>query len=125
MSETEELVKVGKYNADFNKILGIDIPELEIYRSDGLKTHMKKRQHFKALKYIDNLSEIINSPDYIGVNPNEKGKSLELIKLYKDNVMIGIKYDEEKNYLYVSTMIDIQQNKIERRLHSGRIKSFS
>ncbi len=125
MSETEELVKVGKYNVDFNKILGIDIPELEIYRSDGLETHMKKRQHYKALKYIDNLSEIINSPDYIGVNPNEKGKSLELIKLYKDNVMIGIKYDEEKNYLYVSTMIDIQQNKIERRLHSGRIKSFS
>lgn len=125
MSETEELVKVGKYNVDFNKILGIDIPELEIYRSDGLETHMKKRQHYKALKYIDNLSEIINSPDYIGVNPNEKGKSLELIKLYKDNVMIGIKYNEEKNYLYVSTMIDIQQNKIERRLHSGRIKSFS
>lgn len=124
MSDTDELVIVGKYNTKFNNILGINLPELEIYRSNGLKTHMIKRKHFKALKYINNISEIINSPDYVGINPNEEGKSLELIKVYKDNVMIGIKYDERKNYLYVSTMMDIHQSKIDRRLHSGRLKSF-
>lgn len=31
---------------------------------------------------------------------------------------------KEKNYLYVSTMMDIHQSKIDRRLHSGRLKSF-
>ena len=124
LSDTDELVIVGKYNTKFNNILGINLPELEIYRSNGLKTHMIKRKHFKALKYINNISEIINSPDYVGINPNEEGKSLELIKVYKDNVMIGIKYDERKNYLYVSTMMDIHQSKIDRRLHSGRLKSF-
>lgn len=59
------------------------------------------------------------------MNPNENGtESIELIKRYKDNVMIGIKLDKDNDYLYVSTMHDIQESKIQRRLHSGRIKEF-
>ena len=78
------------------------------------------------MKYIDYIPDIIEHPDYIGVNPNENGtKSIELIKRYRDNVMIGIKLDSDNDYLYVSTMHDIQEKKIERRLFSGRIKEFS
>lgn len=39
--------------------------------------------------------------------------------------MIGIKLDSNGQYYYVSTMFDIQKSKIDRRLHSGRIKKFS
>ncbi len=125
MDEKEELLRVGKYNSRFNDILGIDIKELEIYRSKGLPAHIVKRKHFKCLKYIDFIPEIIENPDYIGINPNEKDSSIEIIKRYKDNVMIGIKLDTDGEYLYVSTMHDIQESKIERRLHSGRIKEYS
>lgn len=119
------LLKVGKYNPIFNDILGIDIEELDIYRSKGLPTHMLKSKHSKCLKYIDYIPDIILNPDYIGVNPNEnETKSIELIKRYKDNVMIGIKLDKDNEYLYVSTMHDIQESKIQRRLYSGRIKKF-
>ena len=121
----ENILKVGKYNTRFNDILGIKIDELDIYRSKGLPTHMVKSKHFKALKYIDYIPDIIDSPDYIGVNPNENGtKSIEIIKRYKDNILVGIKLDEENGYLYVSTMHDIQESKINWRLHSGRIKAF-
>ena len=76
--------------------------------------------------YIDYIPDIIESPNYIGINPNEDGtESIELIKRYKDNISVGIKLDEENGYLYVSTMHDIQEGKISRRLHSGRIKPFS
>ena len=85
---------------------------------------MVKRKHFNCLKYIDYIPEIIQSPDYIGINPNEDGKSIEIIKRYKDNVMIGIKLDTDGEYLYVSTVHDVQESKIKRRLHSGRIKEF-
>lgn len=125
MSGTDDLIKIGKYNIKFNDILKTDLPELEIYVSKGLKTHIKKRKHYKALGYFDKISEILKSPDYIGINANEEGKSFEVIKIYKDNVMVCIKYDEENNYFYVSTMIDIHQSKINRRLYSGRLKSFS
>ena len=125
MDEKEELLKVGKYNPKFNEILGIEIDELEIYRSKGLPTHMVKRKHFNCLKYIDYIPDIIENPDYIGVNPNEYGTSIEIIKRYRDNVMIGIKLDTDGEYLYVSTVHDVQESKIARRLHSGRIKEFS
>lgn len=35
--------------------------------------------------------------------------------------MVGIILDTEDEYLYVSTMHDVQESKILRRLHSGRI----
>ena len=107
MNKKEELLKVGEYNSKFNDILGINIQKLEIYRSKGLPSHIVKRKHYKCLKYIDYIPDIISEPDYIGVNPNEQGTSIELIKRY------------------VSTMIDIQESKIERRLYSGRIKEIS
>lgn len=119
-------IKVGKYNTKFNDILGIEIDEMDIYRSKGLPAHMIKSRHEKCLKYIDYIPDIIKNPDYIGVSPNEnETKSIELIKRYKDNILIGIKLDSDNEYLYVSTMHNIQENKIERRLHSGRIKNFS
>lgn len=119
------ILKVGKYNLKFNEILGIELEELDIYMSKGLPTHMIKSKHYKALQYIDYIPEIITSPDYIGINPNEKETdSVELIKRYKDNVLVGIKLDKEKGYLYVSTMHDIQESKISRRLHSGRLKKI-
>lgn len=122
----EQLIKVGEYLDKFNCILGISIEEKEIYRSKGLPTHIVKRKHYKVLKYIDYIPEIIATPDYIGINPNENGtQSIELVKRYKDNVLIGVKVDKENEILYVSTMYDIQESKIQRRLFSGRLKEVS
>lgn len=124
MGDKEDLLKVGEYNPKFNEILGINIDNLVIYRSKGLPSHILKRKHYKCLKYIDYIPDIISEPDYIGINPNEQGKSIELIKIYAENIMIGIKLDTSGEYMYVSTMIDVHDSKIERRLHSGRIKRF-
>ena len=85
---------------------------------------MVKRKHYNCLKYIDYIPEIILNPDFAGINPNERGTSLELIKRYADNVMIGIKLDTGGEYLYISTMHDIQESKIQRRLFSGRLKQI-
>jgi len=38
---------------------------LEIFRSKGLPAHMVKRKHYKCLKYIDYIPDIIANPDYI------------------------------------------------------------
>lgn len=123
MDKKENLLRVGKYDSKFNSMLGINLKEYEIYRSKGLPSHMVKRKHFNCLKYIDYIPEIISHPDYIGINPNEQGKSIEIVKRYEDNVLIGVKLDEDSDYLYVSTMHDIQESKIAHRLHSGRIKA--
>lgn len=85
---------------------------------------MMKRHHENCLPYIDNIPDIIASPDYIGVNPNEPDPSIELVKIYKDNVLVGIKLDKETDTLYVSTMYALQESKLKRRLHSGRLKPY-
>lgn len=38
------------------------------------------------------------------------------------NILVGIKLNADENYLYVSTMYDIQESKLVRRLHSGRLR---
>lgn len=122
---SEKLIWIGEYKKEFNSILGINIESKDIYRSKGLPAHMIKSRHEKCLKYIDYIPDIVNNPDYIGINPNENGtESIELIKRYRDNVMIGIKLDKDNDYLYVSTMHDIQESKLQRRLYSGRIKKY-
>jgi hypothetical protein len=49
---------------------------------------------------------------------------VELIKVLDKNILVGIKLDVDENYLYVSTMYDVQESKLRRRLHSGRVKKF-
>ena len=122
MQEKDELLKVGNFADKFNVILGTDIEQLDIFRSKGLPAHMLKRKHYKCLKYIDYIPDIIANPDYIGINPNESGDSIELVKQYDDHVLLGIKLDMDGRYLYVSTMYDVQESKVSRRLHSGRLK---
>ena len=115
MDEKNDLIKVGKYDLRYNELLSIDIEELDIFRSKGLPAHMVKRKHFNCLKYIDYLPEIIENPDYVGVNPNENDKSIEFIKKYSKNVLVGVKLEKNGQYLYVSSMYDIQDSKISKQ----------
>ena len=122
---SNKMLIMGEYKPMFNDVLGISIEPQIIFRSAGLLAHMIKRKHFKCLRYIDFIPDIIANPDYIGINPNEKdGESIEFIKRYGVNVLVGVKLDSKNNYLYVSTVHDIQESKLERRLYSGRIKAL-
>lgn len=120
----DKMIIVGKFQRRFNEVLNISYCIAGIYRSKGLATHMINRKHFKALKYVDDIPDIINSPDYIGINPNETGKAIEIVKRLKDNILIGIKLDEKNNYYYVSTMFDIPEHKLRRLLHKKRLVEY-
>lgn len=68
MGNDDKLTKVVSYNTSLNYWLGTDFESFSIYKSRGLLTHLIKRKHFVALKYIDYLPEIITSPDYAGIH---------------------------------------------------------
>jgi len=123
-NEKDGLFVVGKYNKLFNSVLTEPLNHENIYQSEGLIVHIQKR-HNKCLPYLERVSEIVESPDFIGVNPNESDASIELIKCFEDNILIGIKVDKENDYLYVSTIHDITPAKIFHRLDSGRLKEFT
>ena len=117
----DDMIKLGTYNQKFNDIIGTELESMDIYRSKGLPAHLLKRHHYDALKYIDYLPEIISNPDYVGIDPKEPN-SIEFVKSYRENIWVGIKIDKDKEHYYVATMYNVQESKIVRRLHSGRIK---
>jgi hypothetical protein len=118
----DKLIKVGTYDLRFNEILGLKLEELDIYRSTGLQQHLIKRKHIGCLKYIESITDMLENPDFVGVNPNEKHtESFELVKRYDENIVLGVKLSVDSGYLYVSTIYEIQESKIARRLHSGRL----
>ena len=59
---------VGVYIERFNTLLSLSLPCGPIYKSSGFAVHIRKR-HPGYEKYIDQISDIIAAPDYIGCNP--------------------------------------------------------
>ena len=114
----EKLIKITTFNPIYNDLLGTSFQAFYVYRSKGLLTHLIKRKHMIAIKYVDCLPEIISFSDFIGCC---KG-NIEMIKTFKDNIYISIRLDSQHNRYYVATMFDVKIEKIESYLKSGRIK---
>lgn len=122
MNDHDNIFPVGMFNPLFNKLLNTSLPCGEIYQSHGLYKHILNR-HPDCLNYLSSIPDIIKHPDYVGVNPREP-HSIELVKKYDSNILIGIKLDLNENYLYVASLYSISDIKISRRLYGGRLKPF-
>ena len=120
---SEECFVVGEYKEIYNKLTGSTLPCRSIFQSDGLSTHIRKR-HPECIPYLKDISDILSSPDYIGVNPNES-MSVEYVKRLDVNLLVAVKLDVQNNYLYVASMYNISEGKIARRVHSGRLIKIS
>lgn len=119
----DRLIPVGIYKEIFNSYLPYEIKYPTIYQSEGLNKHIMKR-HPDCIQYIEMIPQIISSPDYIGVNPNEMNTSFELVKCISENVQVGIKLDTKDNYLYVATLHTITNSKLRHGIQNGRLKKF-
>ena len=63
----DNLTKVGRYGGEYDILLGITLPQYDIYISAGLETHIRSR-HQNCLPYLANIKDIIEHPDYVGKN---------------------------------------------------------
>ena len=105
MRNEDKLIKVAHYNTKLNSVLGFDYSAFTIYRSKGLLTHLIKRKHFVAAKYIDRLDDIISHPDYAGCyNGN-----IELVKCYNDNIFVSIKLSSLTTSLTIAFICKVRQ----------------
>ena len=105
------------------KFVNIPSKYTSVSISRGLKTHIIKK-HPNCLQYLPNLPSMISNPDYVGINPKEASLSFELVKVCKDNVLIGIKLDVKKDELYVASVYDITSAKLQQRISNSRLQKI-
>ncbi len=107
---------VGKLQERITEKLNINLPNENIHMYPGFKKHIEKR-HPDCIKYISNIQNIVNNPDYIGIHPSEEN-SVELVKVFDKNILLSINLSTktEKEYLYVSSLYEISQAKLDNRI---------
>ena len=118
-----KLFKVGDYISRFNDLTGQKIQCGPIFQSSGLIAHIKKHHPESDTSILNRVPIIIKNPDYIGKHPKEPN-SIELVKLFENHEMVCIKLDLKQNYLYVASVFEIKQSKLENRINSGRLKKY-
>ena len=106
--------------------LGIEFTGV-IYASPGVLKHIIKRhgrQFDKRTRtgILEWMKKSLDDPDYIGIYKNDEGQTaIEFIKKAYTNLLLGVEVDEEKQYIYVTTMYPITDRKIENRIYSGKL----
>ena len=118
--------RVGYLRQKIANELGIEFTGV-IYASPGVLKHIMKR-HGKQLDrktkagILEWMKKILDDPDYIGIYKNDEGQTaIEFIKKAYTNLLLGVEVDEEKQYIYVTTMYPITDRKIENRIYSGKL----
>ena len=118
--------QVGRIKSEYFRILKLD-DSIDIVKvnMENLKKHLEKRNHDNMIKYLSRISELLENPDYIGINPRERGRSIEYVIQLDENVLIGIKLDYKNEYFYIATMHEISELKLNQRIKNGRLKSLT
>lgn len=75
---------IGYISRSVIETLDLNIkPNTPVYIGESNITHIKNRHPYEYDKYYRDIGLIINSPDYVGLNP--KDSSILFVKLYEIN----------------------------------------
>lgn len=120
--------EIGYISSDINNALktlinsSIDLEGAVILVGPNNLNHVQERHPESFNKYTESLSEIISSPDYVGVHPN--GQSIELIKKLEENVLVAIRL-RSNGPLWVKSFYEITNSKLSNYVSSGRVVDMS
>lgn len=121
--------KIGNLNISLiEELIEYDFPS-SVYISSRVINHVIKKHGKQFTKRVKNniikiMEEIIKDPDYIGIDPLRINRgAIELVKKIDSNILIALEYDEEGQYIYVSTMYPLTESKVISRINSGRLIS--
>lgn len=111
---------IGKLPDDLSEMLCLEGGCMEIFIDERAIRHIKKRHPYTYKTYFDKLSEILSAPDYIGIQGLVANR-FELVKQYKDTLLVALKIDEMFR-IFVSSMYIIESHRIEKRIAYGKLK---
>jgi len=101
---------------------GLDSCSREIVMWDDRLSYIEKHkedyeddEQYEA--HVSSIPDIVNSPDYVGLNPN--GSGIEFVKKIDDLSMVAIRINQRGNLVFRS-LYPISETKLENRVNSGR-----
>ncbi len=116
---------IGYISKDVIKTLGLNIsPDTPVFIGESNIEHIKNRHPYEFDKYYKDISIIINSPDYVGINP--KDDSILFVKLYNvdgEYVRVAVKIASGGKY-FARTLHSLSTCNAERYLEKGTLKKL-
>lgn len=117
---------VGYITPQIERILGLSsIQDRNIYIGSSNIQHMISSHPNDYQKYGNKISDILNCPDYIGMNP--KDNSIEYVKEYKiDNeyVKVAVRISNSGKY-YARSLYTLNTNRVNNFIAAGTLKKLS
>ena len=116
---------IGYISKDVIKTLGLNIsPDTPVFIGESNIEHIKNRHPYEFDKYYKDISIIINSPDFVGINP--KDDSILFVKLYNvdgEYVRVAVKIASGGKY-FARTLHSLSTCNAERYLEKGTLKKL-
>ena len=84
--------------------------------------HIKQKHRQAYLKYFNSLQDIIENPDYVGIN--KKDYSIELVKEFyidKEFVKVAIRLSKSNIY-FARTMYILNDKRVQNFINKGFMK---
>lgn len=117
--------KLGVISKRVIELLELDIEAgTPIFIGDSNIEHMKLRHLSDYLKYGENISDIINEADYVGVNSNDN--SIEYVKEYKINdeyVKVAVRVSMGNVY-YARSIYVLNKNRVINYINKNTLKKI-
>lgn len=114
---------IGYISQAVIKTLDLKIsPNTPVFIGESNIEHIKSRHPYEYDKYYQDIGLIINSPDYVGLNP--KDDSILFVKLYKVNgeyIRAAVKITSGGK-CFAKTLHSLSTCNAERYLEKGTLK---
>ena len=97
-------------------------PNTPVFIGESNIEHIKNRHPYEYDVYYKDIGTIINSPDYVGLNP--KDGSILLVKLYKintDYIRVAVKITSSGK-CFAKTLHSLSTCNAERYIKKGTLK---
>lgn len=106
-------------------ILKLDIlPDTPVYIGETNIEHIKNRHPYEYEKYLPDIGQIIDTPDYVGINP--KDASILFVKLYEvhgEYIRVAVRITTAGR-CYAKTLHLLSTCNAERYIEKGTLKKL-
>jgi hypothetical protein len=111
--------KIGVFSAAVVELLALDVPAgTEIYIGETNLQHMRRRHPEEYSKYYPRINKIIETPDFVGINPSDG--SIEFIKSFGKHIKVAVRIANDGEY-YVRSLYSITPKRLEEWVKDGKL----